>query len=106
MGFLNRLFGEGQKSEWLKLVKQSYRKGVSREYWDSIHLAEQALELNPRASEAYRLIGNAYEFLGDEEEEQGDFEQAREYYNKATKAWDRAKDINPRIVIPGYHGYP
>lgn len=105
MGFLSRLFGGGQKPEWLKLVKQSYRKGVSGEYWDSIRLAEQALELNPRASEAYRLMGNAYEFLGDEKEEQGDFEQAREFHNKATEAWDRARDINPRIIIPGYHGY-
>lgn len=105
MGFLSRLFGGDQKSEWLKLVKQSYRKGVSGEYWDSIRLAEQALELNPRASEAYRLMGNAYESLGDEKEEQGDFEQAREFHNKAVEAWDRARDINPRIVIPGYHGY-
>lgn len=54
MGFLSKLFGGGEKPEWLKLVKQSYSKGASGEYWDSIRLAEQALELNPRASEAYR----------------------------------------------------
>lgn len=104
MGFFSKFFGGDQKQEWRKLVRLSYRKGVSGEYWESIRHAEDALELNPEASEAYRLMGNAYEFLGDEKEEHGDFDQAREFHNKATEAWDRARDINPGITIPGYHG--
>jgi len=53
------------ENTWIALVHESYKYGVKGDYWKSIEFAKKALELNPRASEAWRLIGNAYEFLGD-----------------------------------------
>ena len=94
-----------QGREWILLTHEAYEYGRKGDYQKSIELAEEALKLNPNSSEAYRLIGNAYEFLGDEKEIEGDATVAREFYNKATEAWDRAKDINPKILIPGYHSY-
>ena len=90
---------------WITLLRQSYQEAVAENYFRSIELAQEALKIDPKSSEAYRLIGNAYEFLGDEKEMEGDSTRAREFRNKATEAWDRARDINPRILIPGYHGY-
>jgi len=89
--------------EWMALTHKAYKCGVKGEYQKSIELAEKALQLNPRASEAWRLIGNAYEFLGDEAEGNGDYKGAIEYYKRATMAWNKAREINPRIIIPGYH---
>lgn len=31
------------------------------------------------------------------------YEQTTEYHKKVTEAWDKAKKINPKIIIPGYH---
>jgi len=96
----------GRKTEskhWVILTHKSYEAAVKGEYWESIYLAQKALELNPRASEAWRLIGNAYEFLGDESEESDQLGQAAEFHKNATQAWDKAKEINPNTIIPGYH---
>jgi len=90
---------------WFNLVRKSYKECIAGNYFESINLAEKALKINPRASEAYRLIGNSYEFLGDEKQEEGDLEKAREFHRMATEAWDKARKINPLIIIPGYHGY-
>jgi tetratricopeptide (TPR) repeat protein len=92
-----------QNETWVALTHKSYKAALKGEYQQSIYLAAKALELNPRASEAWRLIGNAYEFLGDEMEEAREYGQAAEYHRKATEAWDEAKKINPGIKIPGYH---
>ena len=92
-----------QGGEWIILTHEAYEYSRKGEYWKSIELAEKAIELNPKASEAWRLIGNAYEFLGDEMDESGNDEQAAEYHKRATEAWNRAKEINPKIIIPGYH---
>ena len=88
---------------WFSLVDKSYKCGVKGEYRESLCLAQKALQLNPRASEAWRLIGNAYEFLGDEMEKADELGQAEEFYKNATEAWDKAKEINPKIKITGYH---
>ena len=88
----------------MKLVRQSYQEAVAENYIRSIKLSQEALKLNPRSSEAYRLIGNSYEFLGDEKEMEGDLAKAREFHNKATESWNKAMKINPNIIIPGYHG--
>jgi tetratricopeptide (TPR) repeat protein len=89
--------------EWVTLTHQAYESGMKGDYQKSIELARKAIELNPRASEAWRLIGNAYEFLGDEAQESSSYDQAREYHKKATDAWNKAKEISPKIAIPGYH---
>lgn len=95
--------GEMKKAdEWKTLVHKSWEYGRKGKYWESIELAKKALELNPRAAEAWRLIGNAYEFLGDEKEERGEVE-AIGYHASATEAWNKAKEIQPNIIIPGYH---
>ena len=91
------------KQEWIHLVHESYKAGKKGKYQESIYLAQKALELNPRASEAWRLIGNACELLGDEIEKAGEIEKAAELHKNATEAWDKAKEINPKIIIPGYH---
>jgi len=97
---------------WTNLVNESYEYSRNGEYLKSIKIAQKALKLNPRASEAWRLIGNAYEFLSDEMEEatkiqvfnkKQKYEQVTEYHKKATEAWDKAKKINPKTVIPDYH---
>lgn len=88
---------------WIRYVNKSNRYGAKGDYWKSIEFAEKALELNPRSSEAWRLIGNAYEFLGDDMELSGDNDKAKKYHSKATEAWDKAKQINPNVSIPGYH---
>ena len=89
--------------EWVALAHEAYEYGVRGEYQKSIELAEKALQLNPRASEAWRLIGNAYEFLGDEMKQTGKYEEAENFHKKATMAWNKAKENNPNIIIPGYH---
>lgn len=94
---------KGTDTGWTTLVHESYKYCRKSDYWKSIKLAEKALELNPRASEAWRLIGNAYEFLGDEREESGNLDEAVNFHKKATEAWNKAKEINPEIMIPGYH---
>ena len=99
----NNITPEKKNEDWISLVHESYLYGMKGEYWKSIELAQKALEINPRASEAYRLIGNAYELLGDEMEKSGDYEKAEEYHKKATEAWNKAKKINPKIIIPFYH---
>ena len=97
---------------WTNLIRESYEYSTKGEYLKSIKIAQKALKLNPRASEAWRLIGNAYEFLSDEMEEAAKTqvfnkkqkcEQATEYHKKATEAWDKAKNINPEIIIPDHH---
>ncbi len=93
------------ENNWITLVKKAYKYSKNRNYWESIELAEKALELNPRASEAHRLIGNAYEMLGLKCEEEGRYEKSIQYRNKATEEWNRAIEINPRIKIPGYHSH-
>lgn len=95
--------GKGQVKNWVLLAHEAYERGKRGEYWKSIELAKKALELNPRASEAWRLIGNAYELLGDEMKQTGKYKKAEEFGEKATMAWDEAKKINPNIIIPGYH---
>jgi len=95
--------GGHRPKEWIVLTHKAYECGTRGEYQKSIEFAEKAIQLNPRASEAYRLIGNAYEFLGDEAEESGDYKKATEFHRKATEAWNKAKEINPHIIIPGYH---
>jgi tetratricopeptide (TPR) repeat protein len=95
--------GKRQGGEWMLLTHQAYESGRKGDYQKSIELARKAIELNPRASEAWRLIGNAYEFLGDGAKESGSYDQARDYHKKATDAWNKAKEISPKIVIPGYH---
>ena len=106
-----------KKESWIILVHESYKYSRKGEYWKSIELAQKALELNPRASEAWRLIGNSYELLGDilikggkfprphSEKSWAIFDQygPKEYHRKAAEAWDKAKEINPKIIIPGYH---
>lgn len=96
---------------WINLVHESYKYDNKGEYLKSMKLAQKALELNPRASEAWHLIGNAYEHLSHEREVASKTErfnkkekhkQAAEYHKKATEAWDKAKEINPDTVIPGY----
>jgi len=91
-----------QGEDWVILTHEAYECGMQGEYEKQIQLAEKAIELNPGASEARRLIGNSYEFLGDEAQQTGDCEQAAEYHQKATEAWNRAKEINPKIMVPGY----
>jgi len=121
------------KQDWIILTHESYKYGKKGEYWKSIESAEKAIELNPRASEAWRLMGNAYELLGDalrdaaiygpfiftrleeigvpsphNEKTWAIFNQLGglspdNYYKKATEAWDKAKEINPKIIIPGHH---
>ena len=97
---------------WTNLVHESYEYSRKGEYLKSVKIAQKALKLNPKASEAWRLIGNAYEFLSDEMEEAAKtqvfnkkqkYEQTTEYHKKVTEAWDKAKNINPKIIIPGYH---
>jgi len=92
-----------RSKEWIALTNKAQEHGVRGEYYESIELAERAIQLNPRASEAWRLIGNAHEFLGDEAEENNNHERAAEFHRKATEDWDKAKQINPNIMIPGYH---
>lgn len=92
-----------ENKDWINLVRESYKYATQGEYWKSIELAQKAIERNPNTAEAWRLIGNAYELLGDEMEESGDYEKAEEYHKNATEAWDKAKEINPNIIIPGYH---
>ena len=94
---------KGENKDWINLVRESYKCGSKGKYWKSIELAQKAIELNPNTAEAWSLIGNAYELLGDEMEESGDYEQGEEYHKNATEAWNRAKGINPNIIIPGYH---
>lgn len=94
---------DGVINNWITLVHESYKYGKKGEYWKSIELAKKALELNPRASEAWRLIGNAYEFLGDEMEQANNYEQVSDFHKKATEAWKKAKEIDPKTIIPGYH---
>ncbi|MFZ0035333.1 MAG: tetratricopeptide repeat protein [Sedimentisphaerales bacterium] len=89
--------------QWILLTHESYETGRKGDYHKSIELAEKAIELNPRASEAWRLIGNAYELLGDQMEENSNYEQTVEYHKRATEAWKRAKEIDPKIIIPFYH---
>ena len=96
----SRIAGE---EDWLALTHRAFKCSRRGEYQRSIELAEKAIKLNPRASEAWRLIGNAYELLGYEVEENRNYDLAREYHKKATEAWDKAKKINPHIVIPFYH---
>jgi len=88
---------------WIRYVNKSYKYCRKGEYLKSIEFAKKALELNPRSSEAWRLIGNNYEFIGDDMELTGDNYNAEKYHNKATEAWDKAKQINPNVSIPGYH---
>ena len=95
--------GKQGPKEWIFLTHEAYKYGRKGEYQKSIELAKKAIQLNPRASEAWRLIGDAYEFLGDEADEYGNHERAREFHKKATEAWNKAKEINPNITIPGYH---
>jgi len=125
-GRTEKLEGDQEGEEWLLLVHQAYNYSRKGEYWKSIESAEKAIELNPRASESWRLIGNAYELLGDammevsytplgkkirfprphNEESEAIFLQCdgpKNYYKKATEAWNKAKEINPEIIIPGYH---
>jgi len=64
-----------QTKNWVLLTHEAYEYGKRSEYWKSIELAKKALELNPRASGAWRLIGNAYEFLGDEMEQTGKYKE-------------------------------
>lgn len=92
-----------RKENWFALTRRAFKCSRRGEYQRSIELAEKAIKLNPRASEAWRLMGNAYELLGDEMEEKGNYSRAKEYHKKATEAWDEAKKINPRIIIPFYH---
>jgi len=99
------LDGLEEGKPWVTLLRQSYQEAVAENYVQSIELAEEALKLNPKSGEAYRLIGNAYEFLGDEKEIKGDSAKARELHNQATESWNKAMEINPNIIIPGYHGY-
>lgn len=68
-----KIFSDKKNESWITLVHESYAYGRKGEYQKSIELAQKALKLNPRASEAWRLIGNAYEFLGDEMEEAGKY---------------------------------
>lgn len=105
---------KGEKNifkSWIDLVNKSYEYINKGEYLKSIELAQKTLKLNPRASEAWLLIGNAYENLSHEKEvaskterfnKKEMHERAVEYHKKATEAWDKAKEINPDIVIPGY----
>jgi len=92
-----------QKPKWAILTQKAFEYGRKGKYWKSIKLARKALKLNSKDSEAWRLVGNAYEFLGDEAEESSDRERATEFHRKATEAWEKAKEINPNIIIPGYH---
>lgn len=99
----DEITSEKKNEDWLTLVQESYLYGIKGEYWKSIELAQRALKINPRSAEAWRLIGNAYELLGDEMEESGDYKKAEEYHKKAAEAWNNAKKINPKIIIPFYH---
>ena len=96
---------------WRNLVHESYKYNNKGEYSKSIELAKRALEINPRASEAWLLLGNAYEHLSQEREiasktqrfnKKEKYKQAVEYHKKATEAWDKAKEINSNTVIKGY----
>lgn len=95
-------YEEGER-RWAILTHKAYEYGTRGEYQKSIEFAEKAIQLNPRASEAWRLVGNAYEFLGDEMEQNGKHKEAEDFHRKATMAWDKAKKINPSIIISGYH---
>lgn len=89
--------------EWVSLVRKAHEYGQLGEYLKSIKTAQKALKLNPRSSEAFRLIGNAYELMADEQEVEGNNSKADEYRNLAAKYWKEAKEINPNIIIPFYH---
>ncbi len=69
--------------KWIKLLHESNAEGMRGNFYKSIRLAEGAIQLNPRASEAYRLIGNAFELKSDEMQESGDIERAAELHKKA-----------------------
>lgn len=92
-----------ETKKWVVLLDEAINYGIEGKYWKSIKMARKALEINPRASEAWRLIGNAYEFLGDEMGQKGKYKKAKDLHRKATQAWNEAKKINPNIKIPGYH---
>lgn len=88
---------------WKGLVMQAYEYARRGKYKETIRVAKKALEINPLVSEAWRLIGNADELIGDKLEiESGSFE-ADLYHLEATNAWNKAKEIDPKIRIPGYH---
>ncbi|MBN1521340.1 MAG: hypothetical protein JW928_02305 [Candidatus Aureabacteria bacterium] len=93
------------EKRWVIFVRQSHQKATEGQYRLSIELAQKALELNPRSSEAYCLIGNAYEKLAEEQETKINHAQARTFYNKAKDAWNKAKEIKPDIVMPDSDDY-
>jgi tetratricopeptide (TPR) repeat protein len=96
MGIINTM-------RWIRLTNRARAYQVKHEYQKSIDTCNKALALNPRISEAYRLIGNAYEFMSDNEAEKGNKEQSEKFKSLATENWDSAKEINPNIIIPYHH---
>ena len=96
MGIINTM-------RWIRLTNKARAYQEKCEYQKSIDMCNKALVLNPRISEAYRLIGNAYEFMSDDEKEKGNLEQSEKFRSLATENWDEAKFINPDIIIPYYH---
>ena len=92
-----------QEEPWILLVKKSFNFGKKGDYQASIKSAKKALELNPNAAEAWRLIGNAYELMADELDGAGDILESAINRRKATEAWNKAKEIDPNIIIPAYH---
>ena len=53
MGIINTM-------KWIRLTNKALSYQKKRKYQESIDTCNKALALNPRISEAYRLIGNAY----------------------------------------------
>tara|TARA_B100001971_G_C17767027_1_gene323023 strand:+ start:150 stop:443 length:294 start_codon:yes stop_codon:yes gene_type:complete len=96
MGIINTM-------KWIRLTNKAQAYGKKGEYQKSIDTCNKALALNPRISEAYRLIGNAYEFMSGDEKEKGNLEQSEKFRSLATENWNEAKFINPDIIIPYYH---
>ena len=93
------------EKQWVIFVRQSHQKATEGQYRVSIELAQKALELNPRSTEAYCLIGNAYESLAIDMETAGDHGKARDFYSKAKDAWNKAEEIKPDIVMPDSDDY-
>jgi tetratricopeptide (TPR) repeat protein len=93
----------GHHEDWATLLREydeCCRKG---EYRKAVKLAQKALKLNPRAPEAWSMMGSSCETLGDEMEAAGNFDKADDYHRMAGEAWREVKRADPRILRPGYY---
>jgi tetratricopeptide (TPR) repeat protein len=79
------------QEDWVALRHEYDQCCRKWEYRKAIKLAQKALRLSPKASEAWRMVGNAYGCLGDELEAGGNSVKAEYFHKRATEAWRELK---------------